>query len=189
MKRIGSIISAILVLSFGVLACNLPSKQEVNAAATVIAATFDALTAQAPASTPTAIAATQPPAPTAAPLPTRVLPSPTPVGTFFVTSTGVNCRSGPSTAYSILTTVPGGTYVVIVGRNNDNSWWYVQVNPSLDCWISGVTGYTTGNPGSMSIVAAPPLPTPTLPPPAIAGPTFSDVNLLSSPPIYYYNNG
>jgi hypothetical protein len=81
-----------------------------------------------------------------------------------VTSTGANCRSGPGESYPVLTTIPTGYYITIVGHNNDSSWWFVQVKPSLDCWISGSVGYTTGNPTGVPLVAAPPLPTQPVPP-------------------------
>ena len=183
MKTKWPLFSATFVLCLSILACNLPSKQETNAAATAIVLTFQAQTAQASLAQPSATstqAAPSPTIPTTVSIPTQILPTSTPTGTFFVTTTGANCRSGPSQAYSILTTVPAGAYIVLVGRNNDNSWWYVQVNPSLDCWISKVVGYTTGNPGGVPMVAAPPLPTATPAPLAIAGPTLSDPAAISA---------
>ena len=190
---------ATLFICLSILACNLPSAQDVNAAATAIALTFEAQTAQAsvaqPSATFTQIALASS---TAAPSSTPILPTATPSGTYFVTTAGANCRSGPGQAYKVLTTIQAGTYIILVGRNNDNSWWYVQVNPSLDCWISNTVGYTTGNPGGVPIVAAPPLPTSTLPPAAVitlppaaidnTPPAITDVNPLSSP-VYYFNNG
>ena len=195
MKTKWPLFSVTFVLFLSILACNLPSKQEVNAAATVIALTFQAQTAQAPQAQPAqnTQAAPPPSLPTAVPAPTQIPPTPTPTGTYFVTTTGANCRSGPSQAYSILTAIPAGTYILLTGRNNDNSWWYVQVNASLSCWISNVVGYTTGNPAGAPIVAAPPPPTavlPTLPPAAVdtTPPSISNVIALEST-VYYYNNG
>jgi hypothetical protein len=92
--------------------------------------------------------------------------------------TGANCRAGPGQTFDIMATVPSGIYALLVGRNNDNSWWYVQISSSLDCWISGVTGHTTGDPGGLPIIAPPPTPT------GSSAPTITDVSPLESTAYY-----
>lgn len=46
-----------------------------------------------------------------------------------------NVRSGPGAMYSIIGTVPGGTEMPVVGRNQDTSWWQA-VSPFGVGWIS-----------------------------------------------------
>jgi uncharacterized protein YraI len=177
----------LFILIPGILACNLPSPQEVNAAGTAIALTFQAETAQAAIAQPnTTFTQVSTASLTPAVPATQVPATSTPTGTFFVTTTGANCRSGPSQAYAILTTIPAGTYLTLVGRNPDNSWWYVQVSSSLDCWISNTVGYSTGNPGGLPLVAAAALPTATLTPAAgdTTPPTLNDPVAVNDPLSY-----
>ncbi len=104
-----------------------------------------------------------------APLPTFApATTSTPAGTYFVVDTGANCRFGPATLYDVITSFEAGTFVTLVGRNTDNTWWYVLTG-STNCWISATTGHTTGALGALPVITAPPTPTPA----AGAGPTFS----------------
>lgn len=95
--------------------------------------------------------------------------SATPAGNYFIVDVGANCRRGPGTVYEVVTTFPAGTYLSLVGRNTDNSWWYIQTG-SNNCWISGSTGRITGSTANLQVVAAPPTPTPSV----NAGPLLSD---------------
>lgn len=177
MKVSRKILSAILVLILGSMACNLPSGQlDPNEAAaltlTAGAQTLEASIPEAsntPAPTSTEIPASPTSTMTSIPLPTTVLQSPTPSGTFFVVDVGANCRKGPGTVYDKTGSFAAGTYVTLVGHNTDNSWWLV-LSGSSNCWISAVTGHTTGNLSSLPLVEAPPTPTAV----AGAGPTLSD---------------
>jgi hypothetical protein len=96
------------------------------------------------------------PIPTAAPQATA-----TPNGVFFAVDVPANCRSGPDTVYPAVTSYLAGTYLTLTGRNTNSTWWYVQVSSSQNCWISNVTGHTTGDTASLPVVAAPPTPVPT----------------------------
>ncbi|NWF70106.1 MAG: SH3 domain-containing protein [Chloroflexi bacterium] len=51
------------------------------------------------------------------------------------TRSPVNLRSGPGTNYSILRRLPGGTTVIIVGRNAASSWLSVRVDGQAG-WLS-----------------------------------------------------
>lgn len=177
MKANRFIMTAILSLALSLTACNLPS----NAPATedpyeAAALTVTALagTEQASQPSPTATLTFPPPTPlntsTSAPLPaTAAIASATPGGTFFVVDVGANCRTGPGVAYDRVTSFAQGTYVSLVGRNTDNTWWYILTG-NTNCWISASTGHTTGSLSNLPVIAAPPTPT------AIsgAGPTLSD---------------
>lgn len=175
------ITAAVLTLFALTTACNLPSNET---------ATPDPY--EAAAMTVTALAGTQGVQPTntamptfalptaattatqAPPLPTSVQVSPTPSGAFFVVDVGANCRFGPGTVYDRITSFAEGTYVTLVGRNTDSSWWLLLTG-NTNCWISATTGHTTGPTGNIPVVAAPPTPTAvaTASTPA-AGPTLSD---------------
>jgi hypothetical protein len=165
------------VLILSLTACNLPTNQIDPNEAAALTLTAGAQTLQA--SIPEA-SATPPPTftvipeiptstVTSAPLPTTVLQTATPSGTFFIVDVGANCRKGPGTVYDKVTSFAAGSYVTLVGRNTDNTWWLVLTG-SINCWISASTGHTTGQVTSLPLIDAPPTPTTV----AGAGPTLSD---------------
>lgn len=54
-----------------------------------------------------------------------------------VVNTGnLNVRSGPGPQFSIITTVPGGSQLPVLGLNEDGSW-YLVVSPVGNGWIYG----------------------------------------------------
>jgi hypothetical protein len=68
------------------------------------------------------------------------------------------CRTGPSTDYHSITNLPQGSTVAVVGRNQDGSWWQVQVpGTQTRCWVAGGNVETSGNLSQVPIVEAPPL--------------------------------
>jgi hypothetical protein len=172
------------------MACNLPADQidPNEAAALTLTAGAQTLQASIPkaSDTPVPTFTPIPEIPTSTvtplPLPTTVLQSPTPSGTFFVVDVGANCRKGPGTVFDKTGSFAAGTYVTIVGHNTDNTWWLV-LNGSSNCWISAVTGHTTGNLSGIPLVEAPPTPTPS----SSAGPTLSDPLALVAE-VSYPNN-
>ena len=92
-------------------------------------------------------------------------------GPTFTVDTAANCRFGPGTSYNVITSYPVGTILPIIGRNNNSTWWLIQVSSSQTCWISGVTGHTNGDTSSVPVVAAPPLPPTATPTPVPSGDT------------------
>lgn len=58
------------------------------------------------------------------------------------TATGVintgalNVREGPSTAYDIITAIPQGTVVTLLGRNLNSSWVYIRLADGTEGWSS-----------------------------------------------------
>lgn len=87
-------------------------------------------------------------------------PTTPPLSEGFNVTTGANCRTGPDIVYDVVTAFPAGTSLRVTGRNNDSSWWQVEINSTARCWISNVTGQFVGNAGAIPVVAAPPTPTP-----------------------------
>jgi len=60
-----------------------------------------------------------------------------------VTTDALNVRSGPSTAFPVLTTVPNGTQMTVLGRNPANTWLNVQLTDGTQGWVTrSLTDYT-----------------------------------------------
>jgi hypothetical protein len=56
---------------------------------------------------------------------------------YLIVDTGsLNLRSGDGPQYTIVGRVRGGTELIVLGRNNDRSWWYVQVG-EIRGWVNG----------------------------------------------------
>lgn len=129
---------------------------------------------------PTPIPPTATPVPPATPIPpvTPVTPGPTPTGTpqaavvaivpaatpdpnvAVVTVAALNVRSGPSTAYPVITTVPSGTILEVLGRNEANTWIFVRLPDDTEGWVTRtLTDYL-----AIAVIVitpeAPPTPTP-----------------------------
>jgi hypothetical protein len=83
-----------------------------------------------------------------------------------LTDVGINFRAEPTTTRdNIITVLPGGTLVPVVGRLGDNSWWQVNYNGRVG-WLSGNPQFTTlyGNCSTVpirNVVINTPIPTPT----------------------------
>ncbi len=52
-----------------------------------------------------------------------------------LTNVGLNVRTGPSTNFPRITTLPAGRQVPIIGRVGDNTWWLVRVNATTSGWV------------------------------------------------------
>ena len=105
------------------------------------------------------------PTPTLVPIETLLA---IPSATFVPTSTSgvaiaspmdqpVNCRYGPSMAYSVIGGLDLGRQAEIVGRSADSQWWYVRnpSNPSTNCWLSAGVTDTIGDVAGLPVVDAP----------------------------------
>ena len=69
------------------------------------------------------------------------------------------CRFGPSTAYAATGYLSAGETHEITGRNEAATWLKLET-----CWVATYLLQTDGDVLSISVMAAPPLPTPTSPP-------------------------
>jgi hypothetical protein len=101
-------------------------------------------------------------APTQTPLPgVTVVPAATPDPNLaVVTAAALNVRSGPSTAYPVITTVPAGTILTVLGRNDVNTWIAVRLEDGTEGWVTrSLTNYI-----SVAVIVLtpepPPVPTP-----------------------------
>jgi hypothetical protein len=112
-----------------------------------------------------------PPGPTPTPDPNViVVPAATPDPNLAVViAPALNVRAGPSTAYPVITTVPAGTVLTVLGRNDVNTWIAVRLEDGTEGWVTrSLTNYV----GLAVIVITPePLPTPTPIPGVTATPT------------------
>jgi hypothetical protein len=73
----------------------------------------------------------------------------------------LNCRTGPGTTSQVLVVLAGTQSAEIVGKNPENTWWYVK-NPYLDgtfCWVIGIFVNVTGDISQTAVVGVPATPT------------------------------
>jgi uncharacterized protein YraI len=94
-------------------------------------------------------------APAASATQTSALPSSAPTATLLQNA---NCRRGAGTDFDVVTNLPLGLNVPIVGRNPDGSWWQVEVpGTQTRCWIAGENVDASGDTGQAPVVESPPL--------------------------------
>lgn len=193
---------AILTLALLLLsACNLPGGGSMTTQVAVDAIYTQA--AQTMQAQLTASAAAQPTlAPTDTPQPTETPPSESPTPEFTeteappptssvplaVVDTNSNCRKGPSTQYDPpIALLKEGQKAEISGRNQNNSWWYVQIpnSPGQYCWVFGDNVHVEGDTSGVQVVTPPPIPiTPTFTPkPDVRfDPSFNNVHECNGEP-------
>jgi hypothetical protein len=73
------------------------------------------------------------------------------------TKQDLNMRAGDSTAYDVMTVIPGGESVQVIGINQAGTWYQVLYHEAVG-WIS--VGFTNGEPPTgLPVASAPPAPT------------------------------
>ena len=165
-----------IIFALLLAACNLPTAQQTPAAnqeapsvdvvATSVELTTAAKLTEIAASSSVAATATEAPpsAPTETPNPTpSFTPSPTPCTPLVTANTVANIRSGPGTVYQVVGTLAQGQSATVAGRNDANTWWYIEFAGATGghAWISGTVVTSACLPASVQVVAAPPTPQPT----------------------------
>ena len=93
-------------------------------------------------------------------------------------SQAVNCRSGPSLGWGVLTLIQFGQSAEIVGKSTDASWVQVKNPAGGFCWMSAGVVSITGNLTVVPVVAAPVLPTGL--PTVLASNSVTDVSISLS---------
>jgi uncharacterized protein YgiM (DUF1202 family) len=92
---------------------------------------------------------------TATATPTSAIPPAAPTATLLQNA---NCRRGASTDHDIVTNLPEGLIVPIVGRNPEGGWWQVQIpGGQAMCWVAGENVETAGNVNGVPVIESPPL--------------------------------
>ena len=71
-----------------------------------------------------------------------------------VATANVNMRSGPSTAYNIVSTVGIGAALIADGRQADNSWVHVQLENNLEGWVTAQYAALNGDLNVLPVMAA-----------------------------------
>lgn len=183
MSRLNKSLSLLVVITFVILACNLPVAQPAGISSTEYQNYIATLTAQAaliqpsPGSQPTLSGPNQT---SAAPVQTPLTDTPASTPTITLTpsptipmasvSLDTNCRTGPSKEYDYLGALLAGETAEVVGKNTETGYWIIK-NPdgSGTCWLWGQYATVSGNTSGLQEYAIPatptPSPTPTLAPP------------------------
>ena len=102
------------------------------------------------------------PTPTITPTPTLTpTPTPTPLPTYVAEIIGelVNLRSGPGSDYEVLTIIPLGDEVELVGKTADGEWILVRTNEGQEGWIYRELLQPETD-AKMAVLTPPPTPTP-----------------------------
>ncbi|HEY5902838.1 MAG TPA: hypothetical protein VIU38_03755 [Anaerolineales bacterium] len=151
-------IAAALAVVTSILACTLPTSDQVTAAATAFAQTQTAQAGQLP---PPSAAPGATAVPSATPVPpTAVLP-PTACSPIVTANVNANVREGDSTDYEIKGFLATGTSAPLMGRNAADTWWYIAYGAGHG-WIAKSVVTAACLPAVVAVVAPPPLPpTPT----------------------------
>ncbi|MFN2120906.1 MAG: SH3 domain-containing protein [Anaerolineales bacterium] len=95
-------------------------------------------------------------------------------------SVPTNCRSGPSTIYTITGALLVGQFAQVYGQDPTGSWWQIR-DPSGGeyCWVSDKYGTLTGYTGDVPVYTPPPTPLPTYTPTVAPGFDLSYDGLVS----------
>jgi hypothetical protein len=145
MRPIIRLFAALLILSLGLLACNLPS----NTSSTQPVDLSNALTS----AVQTVQAASQP-APTSVSASTA-LPAATPSTPIVTVSSATNCRTGPDPSYPLVLTFQPGATAVVVGKYTPANYWVIQTPTGGTCWLWGAYATVQGNADALAEMAPP----------------------------------
>ncbi|MGB2963289.1 MAG: hypothetical protein WBB69_04815 [Anaerolineales bacterium] len=179
-KRIFYAVLVIVILTAAGLACNVPIEalssvdpgDNQRATDLVETAIVKSLTARAPvkgsdgdAGGEDGSAESKPPTatftPSATPSPT-VTYTPTPEQRTGYISGNTNCRFGPGDVYDLIHIFLAGDMVDLIGKNEEETFWYIQAQEGINCWLWGKYVTPEGDTTSLKILTPPPTPTPVL---------------------------
>ena len=175
LKMIGVALAAAFILS----ACNTaasvaPASSRPSAAALALPALPAATATSVPVATETS-----PPTITATPTAAATAtPTVQPVAQV-VPNVNAYCRKGPGTAYEQVTILNSGTAYSVIGRNDLNTWWLVQLWGDVTCW-TGAPGTTQLGPVAQApvVLAVPALLPPAMPVGSYVCSRYKNINVL-----------
>lgn len=159
---IGFRTALISIVSVSVLAaCSASTPSDSDLFETAVMSTVEALASLPPmTSTPT-------PSPTPTVTPTITLtptPSNTPTLLPPVASVKIatNCRTGPGTAYSLVTSLQPRQLAVVAARSSVENFWYVAIPDQVDeyCWLWGEYASIAGDLSTLPVLTPEPAPVP-----------------------------
>jgi hypothetical protein len=80
------------------------------------------------------------------------IPSPVGSGPILTVDGNTNCRSGPGTNYKIVTTIPAGASVQIIGQYSGGTYWIVTAPDGKgSCWILSELGKVAGDTSKLPV--------------------------------------
>jgi uncharacterized protein YgiM (DUF1202 family) len=166
MKLIRKLFAVASVLTFGMLACNMPSNVPVQPAATGVqtsAASQIDINSALTLAVQTLQASTQV-APSATPVPptTDTTPSVT-------VSSVTNCRTGPNAAYDLVMTLQVGTSAEVVAKYTPANYWIIKYpgGGNSTCWLWGQYATVVGDTSKLQEAVPPPMPPTQTPVPTV----------------------
>ncbi len=70
------------------------------------------------------------------------------------------CRIGPGLIYDVRTYLTEGTEALILGSDEDQIWWFIEVDRRIDlsCWVSEALASLKGDLVTVPVLTPPPLP-------------------------------
>ncbi len=146
LRQMGLLIALLLTL-----ACNLPRPPSPTPAAKVATAIPSTAT---PLATTTPVASTPSASPTLTPA--RATPS-------LLLADATRCRQGPGTAFPILTVIPSGAQLPLLGQWEAENYWLVRLQDNTVCWVWGGAATPQGSLEFLTPITPPPSPTAILP--------------------------
>lgn len=178
-KKLLLVFLFVIILLIITLACNLPFRivwtgdANANQQATDQAKTAMALSADAPQSgddseseageESKADDETPSETPSLTPSPTITF-TPTPEHLVASLTKNTNCRSGPKDIYELIHIFKKGDYVELLGKNQEESFWYVkdQAGGTIECWMWNKYTSPEGATENLPVFTPPPSPIPVL---------------------------
>lgn len=156
--------AAFTVMLVAVVACQAPIQTpalvEVDQAVveTSVASTMSAAETE---STRAVSSSTVTPAPSSSPSSTPTITPTSPPSALL--SRDTNCRTGPLRVYDLITTILTGQEVRILGKNPEETYWYIEDASATDggCWLWGRYAEARGALSAVPVFTPPPTPTPT----------------------------
>lgn len=103
----------------------------------------------------------------------------------------VNIRSGPGTNYQVIGALNANTPVKIMGRNQDTSWWQIEITDGSIGWVASSV-VSASNSDSVAVVEAPPppvAPAAVAAQPAAAAPPAPEKPKYQYEPTGWYDDG
>lgn len=87
-----------------------------------------------------------------------LVPSPTPVTPIAMPLNNAACRAGPGMDYAVLGYLDEGEEYPVIGRNDAGTWWLVQLNEQVQCWVYGELVMPGIDPAQVQVVQVEPPP-------------------------------
>jgi hypothetical protein len=96
-------------------------------------------------------------------LPLVPTPTPLPLSPEFTLTINAYCRLGPNIKYDDYATELAGLSFPIVGRNLEDTWYFVRLMDNMRCWFAKQVATASGDLSQLHVFYCPPLPTDTPP--------------------------